>query len=164
MTSNLSGTVLLSALTIYLIGISFDGQAQQSRVMAGTLTCNGNGTVGLILGSRQRLTCRFNPAGNAPVQHYSARLTRIGLDIGVQGQSVLVWTVLGASPALPAGSLAGRFAGVGANASVGVGLGANALVGGSGNSVVLQPLSVQAQSGVNVAAGVAGIKLTYVRP
>ncbi len=49
-----------------------------------------------------------------------------------------------------------------ANASVGVGGGANALIGGSSNSVVLQPLSVQAQTGVNIAAGVAGLTLTLV--
>jgi hypothetical protein len=62
---------------------------------------------------------------------------------------------------LPA-PLTGKFVGVSANASVGVG--ANALlVGGNGNSIILQPLSVQAQTSLNVAAGVAGLRLTIVR-
>lgn len=72
----------------------------------------------------------------------------------------MIWTVLATSDNLPASALAGRYAGVAANASVGAGVGANALIGGNRNSVVLQPLSVQAQTGVNIAAGVAGFRLT----
>jgi hypothetical protein len=40
-----------------------------------------------------------------------------------------------------------------------VGVGANALVGGSNNTIALQPLSVQGQTGLSVAAGVAGLEL-----
>jgi hypothetical protein len=73
----------------------------------------------------------------------------------------MIWTVLGPSNGLSSEALAGNFVGVSANASVGVGGRANALVGGCQNSIVLQPLSVQAQTGLNVAAGVAGLRLTY---
>ena len=76
----------------------------------------------------------------------------------------MIWTVLGPSNVVPEGALSGRFVGVSANASVGVGAGANALIGGSANAIVLQPLSVQAQTGVNVAAGVAGLRLTHQGP
>jgi hypothetical protein len=139
------------------IGVS----AQQAQLVAGTLTCHGRGHIGLILGSRQQLTCEYVPQGDGPHQFYDARITRLGLDIGVKGASVLVWTVLGASSALPAGALAGRFAGVSANASVGAGVGANVLIGGNANSVFLQPLSVQGQTGLNVAAGITGLTLTH---
>jgi hypothetical protein len=47
-----------------------------------------------------------------------------------------------------------------ASATVGVGVGANALVGGSSNSIALQPLSIEANRGLNVAAGVAAMTLT----
>jgi hypothetical protein len=46
---------------------------------------------------------------------------------------------------------------------VGVGVGANALIGGSSKSIVLQPLSVQAQEGLNIAAGVASLELRAAR-
>jgi uncharacterized protein DUF992 len=36
-------------------------------------------------------------------------------------------------------------------------------VGGSNRTVELQPLSVQGQTGLNIAAGVAGIELRWVR-
>ena len=48
------------------------------------------------------------------------------------------------------------------DAAFAVGLGANVLVGGSQNSIALQPVSVEGQAGVNVAAGLATFKLEYV--
>ena len=134
--------------------------AQTARLTAGTLTCRGSGTVGLVLGSRQSLSCVLERGNAGVVANYSATITRVGLDIGVTGRNVMVWTVLASSDNPPASAIAGRYKGISANASVGVGVGANALIGGNRNSIVLQPLSVQAQTGVNIAAGVAGLRLT----
>ncbi|HKS61669.1 MAG TPA: DUF992 domain-containing protein, partial [Xanthobacteraceae bacterium] len=50
-----------------------------------------------------------------------------------------------------------------AEASAIVGLGANLLVGGNDRSIALQPLSVQGQVGINIAAGIAEISLQFVR-
>ena len=50
-------------------------------------------------------------------------------------------------------------AGAQGSASVGLGLGGNVLVGGSNNSIALQPLSVQGQVGLNVAAGLESLEL-----
>ena len=49
----------------------------------------------------------------------------------------------------PPRSLAGTYGGIGAEATVGYGIGANALIGGSRRGFILQPLSVQAQTGLN---------------
>ena len=54
------------------------------------------------------------------------------------------------------GALAGHYAGASAEATVGAGVGANALIGGSNRTVTLQPVSVQGQTGLNLAVGVAG--------
>jgi hypothetical protein len=134
--------------------------AQDARLVAGTLTCRGNGSVGLILGSSQRMSCEFQRVRGGASVSYTARITRIGLDLGVKGRNTMVWTVLSSTDNPATGALAGRYAGVAANAAVGVGLGANALIGGSSNSIVLQPLSVQVQTGVNVAVGVKGLTLS----
>ena len=71
-----------------------------------------------------------------------------------------MWTVVAPTAALAPGALAGNYVGGTASATVGVGVGANALVGGSSNSIALQPLSVEANRGLNVAAGVAAMTLT----
>jgi hypothetical protein len=155
--------VLLALLAPVLVLPSIfasNSASAQARLAAGTLTCRGNGTVGLILGSRETLNCVFERVNNGPRSNYSGRITKIGLSLGVTGRNVMIWTVLASTDNLPGSALTGTYAGVGANASVGVGVGANALVGGSSNSVVLQPLSVQAQTGVNIAAGVAELRLT----
>jgi hypothetical protein len=134
--------------------------AENAKVVAGTLTCKGKGSVGLILGSKQTLACSYKPAGKSSPKHaYTATITKLGLDIGIKGPSVMVWTVLGSTAELPGEALAGKYAGVSADASIGIGAGANALIGGSKDSVVLQPLSVQGQTGINLAIGVAGLTL-----
>jgi hypothetical protein len=133
------------------------------KLIAGTLTCKGQQAVGLVLGSQQSLACTYVPVGKSPKQSYTAAITKIGLDIGVKGESTIVWSVLYTTAHLPRGALAGQYVGVSADASVGVGGGANVLVGGSDNSVALQPLSVQGQAGLNLAVGVSGLLLTQSR-
>jgi Protein of unknown function (DUF992) len=158
----LSTRATLAALSMAagLIGASAGGaDAQTAKLEAGTLTCRGSGSVGLILGSRQSLTCRFVPAGKGQRQNYSATITRIGLDVGVKGASTMVWTVLYSTSTVPPRALVGNYSGVSADVAVGIGAGANVLVGGSRNSVVLQPLSVQGETGLNLAVGVAGLRL-----
>jgi len=44
---------------------------------------------------------------------------------------------------------------------VGVGAGANVLVGGSNRTISLQPVSVEGNTGLNVAGGVAQVTLTF---
>jgi hypothetical protein len=137
--------------------------AQGSGIVAGSLICNGSGGVGAVIGSRHRLACTFEPVGgHAPRQRYTATITRVGLDVGITGPTRLIWSVVGPTNNLHGGALAGNFVGVGANASLGVGGGGNALVGGLRNSIILQPVSAQVQKGLNVAAGVAGLRLTYL--
>jgi hypothetical protein len=133
--------------------------AQSPKLVAGTLTCKSKGTIGMIVGSKEALSCSYNPAGKTPPQPYAGTLTKYGLDLGVSGETVMIWTILGSSNQLPDGALAGTYGGVSAEAAVGLGAGANALVGGSNRSIVLQPLSVEGQTGLNVAVGVAELTL-----
>ena len=75
-------------------------------------------------------------------------------------ESYISWQVI-ASGDLEPGSLAGNYVGGSAQATAGVGLGANVLVGGSNDSIALQPLSVQGQTGLNLAVGIGTMKLNY---
>ncbi len=130
-----------------------------TNVNAGTLTCKSKGGVGLIIGSKTTLNCAYKPAGKGAVRHYAGTVTKIGVDIGIKGPTTVIWGVLSSSVDLPEGALQGNYAGVSASAAVGIGAGANVLVGGSRDSVVLQPLSIQGQTGLSIAAGVTGLKL-----
>jgi hypothetical protein len=153
------GAMRSAAIIVALTIGATPGMSQDPKLVAGTLTCKGTGSVGMILGSKQTLSCAFNPAGRTPPHSYAATITKIGLDVGIRGPSTMLWTVLSSTTDLPAGALAGNYAGASADVSVAIGGGANVLVGGSKNSVVLQPLSVQGQAGLNIAAGVAELSL-----
>lgn len=133
--------------------------AETAKLKAGTLTCKGKGGIGLIVGSKEKLDCTYTPASGGAERHFKGSITKVGLDIGVKGESVIVWTVLGSTTSLPGEALGGSFAGVAADASLGLGAGAQVLVGGNKNSVVLQPLSVKGETGINIAVGVAGLTL-----
>ncbi len=144
------------ALAIAMWGVAAQAQG---KIEVGTLTCTGKGGVGLILGSKVSYNCSFEPVNGRPAESYSATVTRVGIDIGVTGNTVMVWSVLAAGPRLGRGMLRGTYVGAAADASVGVGAGAKLLVGGSQRAVTLQPLSVQGQGGVNLAVGVAELKI-----
>jgi hypothetical protein len=134
----------------------------QSRVQAGILECRGLGTTGFIIGSVHELECTFRSDYGPPVRYHGI-VRKLGVDIGFTEQSALAWGVFAPTQQIGPGDLAGNYAGVSAGAAVGVGGNANALIGGSNNSLALQPLSVEGQTGVNVAVGVAELELRYGR-
>ena len=89
-------------------------------------------------------------------------MTTIGIDIGVTSGGAMIWGVF-ASTDRYAGMLTGKYVGATAEVSVAAGLGANVLVGGSNQSVALQPLSVQGQHGFDIAGGIGALELHPAR-
>jgi hypothetical protein len=136
------------------------GAAATQSVQTGVLECRGMGSTGFIIGSVHELECVFRTDYMPPVRYHGI-VRKLGLDIGITEQSALAWGVFAPTARIGPGDLAGTYAGVSAGAAVGLGVGANALVGGSNNTFALQPLSVEGQSGVNVALGVASLELRY---
>ena len=131
-------------------------------VELGLLDCAVEGGMGFVFGSTKDVSCEFVPADDSmPREPYFGAITKYGLDIGVTGATVMKWIVLAPTSGTPyeKGSLAGTYAGASADASVGAGGGAKLLVGGSNETFSLQPLSIQAQEGVNVAVGIAELEL-----
>jgi hypothetical protein len=131
--------------------------AASNGVKIGMLTCNVAGGVGMIIGSSKGVDCVFEGTVGQR-ERYTGSIGKLGLDVGVTGKAVMAWAVF-APGKLKSGALAGRYAGASAEATVAVGLGANVLIGGSDKSIALQPVSVQAQTGLNLAAGVASLRL-----
>jgi hypothetical protein len=153
-------TVITSAALV-LAALIGSAQAQE-RVQAGSLTCDVSAGIGLIIGSQRNVSCTFTPSNPGPIEYYTGTISKLGVDIGVTTGGVMVWLVW-APTNRPLGALSGTYAGGTAEATVIAGIGANALIGGSNRTIALQPFSVQGQVGLNVAAGVAGLDLRYVR-
>jgi hypothetical protein len=131
----------------------------QSSSQIGTLSCDVSRGIGMIIMEKQALSCTFKQDAGGPADSYTGSIDEFGVAIGEVKEGHLVWAVIAASKGLLPGALAGSYAGVGANASFGVGVGANVLVGGTGRSFSLQPISVEGQVGVNIAGGVTTLTL-----
>jgi Protein of unknown function (DUF992) len=153
----------LSTLTIAIASLagSIASANAMPPVRAGILQCEGGQNVGYVVGSTTSLQCVFQSEGRRP-EPYIATVRRLGLDLGITDQTKLSWSVNAPTSRVGYGDLAGNYGGIGANASVGIGGGGNFLVGGPANAYALQPISLQGQTGLNVAAGVASIELEPV--
>ena len=153
--AKLSSTIF--AFTLLLI--SFSSASAQQKSQVGMLTCKTSASLGLIVGSHQKLSCSFAPNSGTAPEYYSGTINRLGVDLGIKGGGVMAWAVLAPTNGVSRRALAGKYVGASGDASLGVGGGANVLVGGSHRSVALQPVSVTGNVGVNLALGVAGLTL-----
>src|ERR1700694_3989270 len=168
------------ALAALALAASLGPAVAQSGVQAGVLECRGSGSIGFVIGSGPEFTCICRSTGGGPVVPYHGVVRKIGLDLGVTEGSVLGWAVFAPTRDIGPGDLAGNYGGgsagaaggvggdgkqvgggVSAGAAVGIGGNANVLVGGSNSSIALQPLSLQGQTGLNLAVGVAALELRY---
>ncbi len=149
---------LILAGAVAMWAASFAAASAQDRVRIGVLECRGGASIGFIVGSVTNLGCVLRADG-MPEDRYVATIRKVGVDLGITAETALAWAVYAPVAQLGPGDLAGDYAGAQGSASIGVGLGGNVLVGGSANSIALQPLSVQGQVGINVAAGLESLEL-----
>jgi hypothetical protein len=132
----------------------------QEQITVGTLDCDVSAGLGLFIMQKQELTCSFTHKSGA-VERYTGSIDQFGIELGEVKEGHLIWGVVSTTGDPAEGALAGTYAGVGANASFGAGAGANILVGGSNETLSLQPISVQGQTGINVAGGVTKVSLAW---
>ena len=148
--------IRISAIAIAALA-AFSSPAA-AQVEAGMLECGGTST-SFILGSVTELRCLFRPGGGAVAMPYTATIRRVGVDIALPANVGVAWAVFAPTRVLSPDALAGTYAGASASATAVVGAGANVLVGGSNNTISLQPVSLQGQTGLGVAAGISGLEL-----
>lgn len=150
------GLIVLGAAGVVAAGaITLDTARADTGVAAGVLTCNVSSGWGFVFGSTRSLNCTYSTTG----ERYVGQIDKFGIDLGFTTGGVIVWTVVAPTASLSPGALTGQYGGPSASATVAVGLGAHALIGGSNNTIALQPLTIEGNTGLNVAAGIAGVTL-----
>jgi hypothetical protein len=151
--------------TIVLItAIASQASAQvPSRTKVGTLNCQLAPSTGFIVGSHDPMRCQYTPDGPFSPELYAGVITTVGLDIGFKTGGELAWAVIAPTVGPPRGALAGEYLGASGSVTAGGGGGANVLIGGSQRSFVLQPLSLQGQTGLDLTLGVSSLELRPVR-
>jgi len=152
--------IILAGIAATLLAAPFAGLNAQpvERVQVGVLECRGGASIGFIVGSVTNLGCVLRING-FPEDRYVATIRKIGVDLGITEETALAWGVFAPTRRLGPGDLSGNYAGAQGSATIGVGAGGNVLVGGSNNSIALQPLSLQGQVGLSVAAGLESLEL-----
>ena len=150
--------MLGAAIAVAGLAAASAADAAPHGVRVGDLTCNVASGWGFVFGSSKDLHCTYRGSSGRR-EHYIGTISKFGVDIGYTEGGVLVWAVFAPSSDVRAGALQGDYAGATASATVGVGLGANVLIGGLDKSIALQPLSVEGNRGLNVAAGIGAISL-----
>jgi hypothetical protein len=155
---------LLAGAAAAAIALSFAGAADAAPhgVKVGTLACHVSSGWGFIFGSSKDLHCDYHPDKMGD-ERYAGTISKFGVDIGYTSGGEMIWEVFAPSSDVRPGALLGDYAGATASATVGAGLGANVLVGGLDKSIALQPLSIEGNTGLNVAAGIGAISLKAVK-
>jgi hypothetical protein len=151
-------TVAALALIATLAGPA-QAQSPPKWTQVGMLSCKVNPSIGFIIAGHQSMECRFTQNGPNPPQAYQGALNMIGLNIGITAGGVFGWAVFAPTTGIPAGALAGEYVGASGDIGLGVGAGANVLLGGSGRTFALQPVSLEGSIAVDVALGVSALKL-----
>ncbi len=153
----LRSALLLAAIIVR--AFHAESASAAAGVNVGILNCTIDGGVGWILWSSKGMECIFHPVGGLP-EYYVGSVRKFGLDIGVTNVAFVSWMVF-APGAIDPDALAGSYVGASGEASVGLGLGANVLIGGIYKSIALQPVSVQGQTGLNLAVAITRLDLDY---
>ena len=143
---------------IAMLGTPANAQSPAGWVQTGMLSCRVNPSIGFIFAGHQTMECRFTQDGFPP-QAYDGALNMVGLNIGISAGGVFGWAVFAPTVGAPPGALAGEYVGASGDIGLGIGVGANVLLGGSGRTFALQPVSLEGSVAINVALGVSALKL-----
>lgn len=154
---------LTGAALVAAAAVAFGTAANADGVKVGVLTCHESSGWGFIFGSSKHIRCTYSH-GPGRAERYDGTVHKFGVDVGYTSSGIIVWDVFAPNSGPERGALAGDYVGAQASAALGAGVGANALVGGFDRSFTLQPVSVQGETGLNIAAGIGSMSLHFVGP
>lgn len=150
---------------------AFAGQAEARSAgpapmrVAGTLTCNLDPALGLVVGSVRGANCsydRYDRRGRVVRETYAGTMSRGGFDVGLTSGQTLSWNVVTSGGRSRPGMLTRAFDGASADMTVIAGPGTHATMSDAGDTISLQPVSMSGQVGVGVGFGAADLLLTRV--
>lgn len=154
----MKSAAIVAALAMPLMSLG-SAPAEAGLVKLGVLKCKVREAGGFILNAHRELKCRYDPVAGRHHEHYYGRFSRIGINLGATDRAALVWIVFAVGDANRPNALSGDYYGGSAEATFGIGAGAHALIGGFLDTIVLQPVSLQGQTGIGVGAGLARLRL-----
>jgi hypothetical protein len=165
MTKQIRTLIQTALVSIAFYGLPMGFAAAQTPAnwtQVGMLSCKLNPSIGFIIFGHQSMECRFVQNPPFPPQAYEGALNTVGLDLGITAGGVLGWAVFAPTAGPPPGALAGEYVGATGDVGLGFGAGVNVLMGGSGRTFALQPVSLEGSVAVNVIVGLSGLQLRAI--
>jgi Protein of unknown function (DUF992) len=157
-------TAMLAAAVV--ITINPAAAADKAGLEIGVLKCSvvSGSRVNLLIRSTADVSCTFNNQGTLERYQGEAGIA-LGLDLSFKSDENMAFAVISATSNANPGSysLAGKYVGGQASASVGVGLGAKVLVGAGDQSLSLQPLALETNKGLGASAGIGFLYIEKAR-
>ncbi|WP_157982056.1 DUF992 domain-containing protein [Oceanicella sp. SM1341] len=157
-----SGLLVASLLAASGLGAVAAQADEPAKIDVGVLTCDLTGKSNIVVLSNSQYVCTLDGKDDAWDQVYVGDIDKIGIDLNAVSQQTIKWGVLTTSGEYNPQMMEGTYVGASADAALGLGAGAKVLVGGSGDAISLQPLSVSGQEGIGIAAGLERMTLTKV--
>lgn len=141
-----------------LLVLALNADAALAGAELGTLQCSriaGTG-MNLIVTSSAQVRCVFKGSGDSRQWYVGETGVKLGLDLKFGGQENLNFAVVSATgDFVPEGAfLSGKYRGGEASAAFGLGVGAAVLLGGSGDTIALQPAIETSTGAAGVSAGI----------
>ena len=136
--------------------------ANAAVVQAGILNCAIGPSVGFIVATPAQMACTFYPSSGEHAEKYTGVVTKAGVGAGIVAGTAMSWAVFDLQNNYSTKGLAGTYAGASGEVAMGLGVGVNVLFGGSNESLVLSPVSVQGSVAVGGGVGVTLMHLSRV--
>jgi hypothetical protein len=158
----------VTAIIAIVLTLSFNTAvaADKAGLEIGVLKCSvvPGSRVNLLIRSTADVSCTFNNQGTLERYQGEAGIA-LGLDLSFKTEENMAFAVISATSNATPGSytLAGKYVGGQAAASVGIGLGAKVLVGAGNQSLSLQPLALETNKGLGASAGIGFLYIEKAR-
>jgi len=147
--------VIITILFTFAAGPAMAKLVSTPRHIAGTLECTvvPDSGINLLIHSTREVRCVFIPADGGPVEHYKGETgIRLGLDININKQAKITYSVL--ADHTPSGryQLAGKYSGAGGGITLGASVGDATPIRKQDRSIALQPIQTK-HRGAGAGAG-----------
>ena len=141
------------------MAVADDTATEKGGTQVGVLTCSMTGIDNVVVYTKEEFDCEYKP-NHGDAQHYKGVIKEIGVNLSITKDNTMVWGVIAPVRELDSpDALKGTYVGGTGQVEIGGGVAANILIGGSGNTISLQPFSVNGMTGIGAALDISAFEL-----
>lgn len=133
--------------------------AADNGTQIGVLTCKMDGIDNYVVYTKEEFACVYKPNTGEP-QTYRGVIKQVGVNLSITKDNTMIWGVFApVADMASTDALKGTYVGGTTQVEIGGGVAANVLVGGSGQTISFQPISVNGMTGFGAALDITAFEL-----